>query len=178
MRYYSLTSQILHLKSKNIRIPVFAIFDVGKTNKKLFLFDEHYQIVYEKSARFLETLDEDGEACENLDSLRLSVFESLNEVLRIDKYEIKAINFTTYGASLVYLDENGKPLAPLYNYLKSFPKYLEDMFYEEYGGKQNIALASASPASGSFNSGLQFYRLKYQQSEVFEAIKDELHLHQ
>lgn len=161
-----------------MRIPVIAIFDVGKTNKKLFLFDEHYQIVYEKSARFLETLDEDGEACENLDSLRLSVFESLNEVLRIDKFEIKAINFTTYGASLVYLDENGKPLAPLYNYLKPYPKHLEDMFYEEYGGKQNIALETASPASGSLNSGLQFYRLKYQQPEVFEKIKYALHLPQ
>lgn len=161
-----------------MRIPVIAIFDVGKTNKKLFLFDEHYQIVYEKSARFLETLDEDGEACENLDSLKLSVFESLNEVLRIDKFEIKAINFTTYGASLVYLDENGKPLAPLYNYLKPYPNNLEDMFYEEYGGKQKIALETASPASGSLNSGLQFYRLKYQQPEVFEKIKYALHLPQ
>lgn len=161
-----------------MRIPVIAIFDVGKTNKKLFLFDEHYQIVYEKSARFLETLDEDGEACENLDSLRLSVFESLNEVLRIDKFEIKAINFTTYGASLVYLDENGKPLAPLYNYLKPYPTYLEDMFYEDFGGKQNVALETASPASGSLNSGLQFYRLKYQQPEVFEKVEYALHLPQ
>jgi len=161
-----------------MRIPVIAIFDVGKTNKKLFLFDEHYQIVYEKSARFLETLDEDGEACENLDSLRLSVFESLNEVLRIDKFEIKAINFTTYGASLVYVDENGKPLAPLYNYLKAYPKYLEDMFYQDFGGKQKITLETASPASGSLNSGLQFYRLKYQQPEIFEKIKYALHLPQ
>ena len=92
------------------KIPVIAVFDVGKTNKKLFLFDEHYQIVYEKSARFLETMDEDGEACENLDSLRLSVFESLNEVLKYEKFEIRVINFSTYGASLVYLDEEGSHL--------------------------------------------------------------------
>ena len=43
-------------------IPVVAIFDVGKTNKKLFLFNEQYQIVFERSARFLETTDEDGDS--------------------------------------------------------------------------------------------------------------------
>ena len=79
-------------------LPVIAIFDVGKTNKKLFLFDEHYKIVYEKSARFLETVDEDGFPCENIESLRLSIFDSLTEVSRLKQFDIKAVNFSAYGA--------------------------------------------------------------------------------
>lgn len=157
---------------------VIAIFDVGKTNKKLFLFDEHYRIVYEKTARFLETRDEDGELCENLDSIRLSVFESLNEVLRNEEYELIAINFSTYGASLVYLDENGQPLTPLYNYLKNYPAELEQQFYAKYGGKTQMALETSSPASGSLNAGLQLYRIKYQQPELFQKIRYALHLPQ
>ena len=157
---------------------VIAIFDVGKTNKKLFLFDEHYRIVYEKTARFLETRDEDGELCENLDSIRLSVFESLNEVLRNEEYELIAINFSTYGASLVYLDENGQPLTPLYNYLKDYPAELEQQFYAKYGGKTQMALETSSPASGSLNAGLQLYRIKYQQPELFQKIRYALHLPQ
>ena len=39
---------------------VVAIFDIGKTNKKVFLFNEHYQIVWEKSINLEETVDEDG----------------------------------------------------------------------------------------------------------------------
>lgn len=35
-----------------MKVPVVAIFDVGKTNKKLFLFDEHYQIVLYLSYAF------------------------------------------------------------------------------------------------------------------------------
>ncbi len=50
-------------------IPVIAVFDVGKTNKKLFLFDEDYKIVFERTHKFKETVDEDGDACENLDEL-------------------------------------------------------------------------------------------------------------
>mgnify|MGYP001178226423 CR=1 FL=1 len=159
-------------------IPVIAIFDVGKTNKKLFLFDENYQIVFERSARFLETVDEDGDPCENLGSLRLSVFDSLHEVFRRKEFDIRAINFTSYGASFVYIDEAGRPLAPLYNYLKEYPQDIQDNLYQEYGGVDRFSLDTASPVLGSLNSGLQLLRIKEQKPEVFDNIKYALHLPQ
>ena len=160
------------------RIPVVAIFDVGKTNKKLFLFDERYQIVFERSARFLETEDEDGDPCENLESLRLSVFDSLHEVFRRDEFDIKAINFTSYGASFVYLTDSGRPLTPLYNYLKVYPQDLQDDLHQRYGGVEQFSLDTASPALGSLNSGLQVYRIQQQKLEVFERVKYAVHLPQ
>lgn len=158
--------------------PVIAIFDVGKTNKKLFLFDEEYNIVYERSARFVETLDEDGEPCENLESLISSVHDSLSQVQKMKEFEIKAINFSTYGASFVYLDENGKPLTPLYNYLKAYPAELSAAFYAKYGGEEKVAQETASPILGSLNSGLQLYRLKKEQPAIFAKVKYALHLPQ
>jgi sugar (pentulose or hexulose) kinase len=159
-------------------IPVIAIFDVGKTNKKLFLFDENYQIVFEKSARFTETVDEDGFACENIESLRLSVFDSLSEVFRMKEYKVKAVNFSAYGASFVYVGADGRPLTPLYNYLKEYPEELRRQFYDEYGGKDKLSLCTASPVLGSLNSGLQLYRIKYQKPEVFASMAHALHLPQ
>ena len=159
-------------------IPVIAIFDVGKTNKKLFLIDENYQIVYERSARFVETVDEDGEPCENLESLRSSVYDSLQQVSKMDEYEIKAINFSTYGASFVYLDENGEPLTPLYNYLKDYPEKLKEAFYAKYGGEEKISRETASPILGSLNSGMQLYRIKKERPALFAKIKWALHLPQ
>ena len=157
---------------------VAAIFDVGKTNKKLFLIDENYNIVYERSARFVETKDEDGEPCENLESLRSSIFDSLNQVMQLKEYAIKAINFSTYGASFVYLDEDGEPLTPLYNYLKEYPEDLKKEFYSKYGGEGKISLETASPILGSLNSGMQLYRLKKEKPEVFSKVKYALHLPQ
>ena len=52
---------------------VIAVFDIGKTNKKLFLFDEEYRVVYEKSEQLPETTDEDGDACEDIDELQAFV---------------------------------------------------------------------------------------------------------
>lgn len=159
-------------------IPVIAIIDVGKTNKKLFLFDQQYQIVYEQSARFNETVDEDGDPCENLDSLRQSVFESLQAVLAKKEFEVRAVNFSTYGASFVYIDGEGKAVCPLYNYLKSFPEALRKKFYDTYGGEAEFSRRTASPVLGSLNSGMQVYRLKEERPALFSKVKYALHLPQ
>lgn len=159
-------------------LPVIAIYDVGKTNKKLFLFDEQYKIVFEKSAKFNEITDEDGDACENQESLRLSVFDSLREIFRKKEFEIKAINFSAYGASLVNIDEEGLPVTPLYSYLKEYPAELHNRFYNTYGGEIAFSHQAASPILGSLNSGMQLYRLKYERPEVFAKVKYALHLPQ
>jgi sugar (pentulose or hexulose) kinase len=157
---------------------VIAIFDVGKTNKKLLLFDEQYKVVLERSARFNEITDEDGFPCENLESLRSSVIDSLQEVIRDDEYTIKAINFSAYGASFVFTDENGEPVAPLYNYLKPYDDKLLRQFYDTYGGETYFSQQTASPVLGNLNSGMQLYRIKYEKPELFQQIKHALHLPQ
>ena len=159
-------------------IPVIVVFDVGKTNKKIFLFDEDYKIVFERSARFIEMYDEDGDPCENLESLRLSIFDSLREILKRKEFEIKAVNFSTYGASFVYIDEYGKPLAPLYNYLKTYPQELTTNFYDTYGDPETISASTASPILGSLNSGMQLYRIKKEKPALYKQIKYALHLPQ
>ncbi|MES2378235.1 MAG: FGGY family carbohydrate kinase [Bacteroidota bacterium] len=159
-------------------IPVIAVFDVGKTNKKLFLFDESYNIVFERSARFNEIVDEDGFACENLDALKKSIFDSLNEVKRLKEFRLEAINFSAYGASFVYLDIHGEAIAPLYNYLKPYPEKLKKQFYDTYGDEAKIAFETASPVLESLNSGLQLYRIKHERPDLFKRIKYALHLPQ
>lgn len=160
------------------KIPVIAIIDVGKTNKKLFLFDEQYKIVYERSARLTETTDEDGDACESLESLRLSVFDSMHDVFGKKEFEVKAVNFSTYGASFVYIGEEGRPIAPLYNYLKPYNPTLQKEFYDKYGGEAQFSFTTASPVLGNLNSGLQLYRIKHQKPELYSQIKYALHLPQ
>lgn len=163
---------------ENKSIPVVAVFDVGKTNKKLLLFDKNYSVLWERSARFLETVDEDGDPCENLESLRLSIFDALHEVLRRDEFDIQAINFAAYGASLVYIDAQGKPLTPLYNYLKDFPADIQQQLYDAYGGVVAFSLATASPSLGSLNSGLQLLRLKREKPDLFGQLAYAVHLPQ
>lgn len=161
-----------------MKTPVTAIFDIGKTNKKLFLFDADYRIVFEQSENFDEVLDQDGDPCEDLLQLSVWVKNSFELVCQLPDFEVTAVNFSAYGASFVHLDRFGKPLTPLYNYLKSYPEPLLDKFYGQYGGQEAFALKTASPVLGSLNSGMQLYRLKEQQPLVFHQIHHSLHLPQ
>lgn len=158
--------------------PVIAIFDVGKTNKKLFLFDEHYRIVFEKSLQFEETIDEDGDPCEDLMALTAWGRDSLQQLSALEQFDIRALNFSAYGASFVHIDKVGKPVTPLYNYLKPFPEKLKAKFYEDYGGELSVSTSTASPVLGHLNSGMQLYWLKYEQPAAFEKINFALHLPQ
>lgn len=157
---------------------VIAIFDIGKTNKKLFLFDEQYQCVFERTTRFTESIDEEGDPCEHLESLQVFILDSLREVAAMIQYEIKAVNFTAYGASLVYIDAAGDALTPLYNYLKPYPAALQEQLYSTHNGEALFVQTTASPALGSLNSGLQLFRIKKEKPVIFEKMQYALHLPQ
>lgn len=156
--------------------PVIAIFDIGKSNKKLLCFDQEYRIVFEHSQRLEESMDEDGYPCEDLERLNHFVVGSFYRLFARTDLDIRAINFSAYGASLVCLDKKGAPLTPLYSYLKPYPDELLNRFYSAFGGKKNLLLQTASPSLGSLNSGLQIYRIRYQHPDQFHRISRILHL--
>jgi sugar (pentulose or hexulose) kinase len=157
---------------------VIAIFDVGKTNKKLFLFDENYNILSEESTRLENIKDEDGFECENVEALTKWINTKFEEISSSDAFNLVAINFSGYGASMVNINDIGEPITPLYSYLKPFPQKLKENFYSTYGGESLVSKQTASPVLGSLNSGLQLYRLKYEQPEIFSKLKYALHLPQ
>ena len=157
---------------------VTAVFDIGKTNKKFFLFDKNYKEVYREYASFDEIKDEDGYETENLEALQIWLKEIFYRVLKNEEFSIKAINFSTYGASFVHLDEEGNPLTPLYNYTKEINEDLVDSFYKKYGPELELTRTTGSPKSGLLNSGMQLYWLKHTKPAIFKKIKYSLHLPQ
>lgn len=154
------------------------IFDIGKSNKKAFVFDENYRPVYKELIAIEELVDEDGFPCDNLSAIEQWMMSVLNMLIKSEEYNIQAINFTTYGASLVHLDVNGKVLTPFYNYLKPIPEDVLHHFYDIYGDEMDIARQTASPPLGMLNSGLQLYWLKQTQPEVYDKVQYSLHFPQ
>lgn len=158
--------------------PVILIFDVGKTNKKILLFDMDYRIVHEESVHLPEITDEDGFPCEDVHALSDWIRGSFKRLDENKNFNIRSINFSAYGASFVHVDASLKPLLPLYNYLKPYPDDLRKKFYSDHGGEKQLTKMTASPVLGSLNSGLQLYRLKYERPEAYKKIRHSLHLPQ
>ncbi len=160
------------------KIKAYAVFDIGKTNKKFFLFDQNYNEIDRKYIELPLIEDEDGHPTENLDLLQSWVRGTFHEALDNPAYHIQSVNFSTYGASLVHLDRNNQVLTPLYNYTKPLDRQILDKYYQQYGNELKIAAETASPQSGMLNSGLQLFWLKEKYPEKFSRIKTTLHFPQ
>jgi sugar (pentulose or hexulose) kinase len=157
---------------------VTAIFDIGKTNKKLLLFNSDFKVVSEDERRFAEIKDDDGFECDDIDSIESWIRESVIRLVNSDRYDLKAVNFTTYGATVAYLDSDGRRLTPVYNYLKPMEERISENLYKKYGGRDEFCRRTASPALGMLNSGLQPLWLKAEKPEVFKKIRHILHFPQ
>src|SRR4030095_10428597 len=101
-----------------MKLPVILIFDVGKTNKKVLLFDEQYKLLHEENIHLEETVDEDGFPSEDVNALTKWMQQKFSENLLKKDIDIKAVNFSAYGASFVHLNADLNVSGPLYNYLK------------------------------------------------------------
>lgn len=153
---------------------VIAVFDIGKTNKKIFLFDKDFNVVYTNSIRFEEIDDDDNYPCDDIEAIEDWIKNEVKTIQENSEFSIKAINFSTHGATLVYLDEDGKRITPLYNYLKPLDIDFKPL-YEANGGVKEFSRKTASPAYGMLNSGLQMYWLKHSKPHYWSKVKTILH---
>lgn len=158
---------------------VIAVFDIGKTNKKILLFDSNFKVVKQHEEKFPVITDDDGFECDDIDLITSWISKSLEEIVVGDEFDLKGVNFSTYGASLMFLDEKGQRLTPVYNYLKEIPETIAASLFEQYGGKNEFCRKTASPALGLLlNSGIQTLWLKQEKTDVYNKAKSVLHFPQ
>ncbi len=157
---------------------VIAIFDIGKTNKKFLLFDAQLSLVHQEEEKFAEITDDDGFPCDDIKRLEQWMEQCLDKAVQNGQYQVKAVNFSTYGATLMYLDDAGKRLTPVYNYLKPMPEEVMEGFYDKWGGQEEFCRKTASPALGMLNSGLQALWIKQKKPGIYSRVKTILHFPQ
>lgn len=158
---------------------VIAVFDIGKTNKKMLLFDRDFKVVKQHEEKFPVVQDDDGFECDDIDLITSWIVKSLNETIADGSFQLAGVNFSTYGASLMFLDEGGARLTPVYNYLKEVSPSITENLFAAYGGKDEFCRKTASPALGLLlNSGVQILWLKENKPQVYREVKSILHFPQ
>jgi len=155
-----------------------AVYHLQRYVKKLLLFDLEYHLIYEEIQLFDEISDNEGIPCEDLNKLTNWLLESWARLEADKRFNIKAVNFTTYGPALVHLDQNSVPVLPLFDYRKKLPKEIGEKFFKTYGPKEHLEQETCSPYVGMGNAGLQLYWLKHAEPLSFEKIKTTLFLPQ
>jgi len=160
------------------REEAYVIFDVGKTQKKMILFNAAYGVLSEQSVELPTLCDEDGFECDDINAIREWITAEWAAVAADPSINIKGLNFTSYGATLVHLDEQGTPVTPLYNYLKPVGNEVLEAFYRKFGNRETFAVETSSPPLGMLNAGFQLYWLKYMHPQLFRNVKCSLFLPQ
>lgn len=174
LHFFSNHSPKFHLLKESATL----VFDIGKTTKKALVFSSDFHVLEEHTTTLEETKDDDGFGCEDLGLLTQWVTEKFRTLVNGSAHNITHINFSGYGASLVGLDNAGKPVLPFYNYLKKCPPEIKKKFESDHGPISRICSETASPWLGLLNSGLQAYWLKQCKPHHFKRIKTLLHFPQ
>ncbi|MBK8634883.1 MAG: hypothetical protein IPN72_15470 [Saprospiraceae bacterium] len=154
------------------------IFDIGKTNKKWFIFNQHFEVIAQDSIIFAEGKDDDGDPCEDLSKLTEWVVETVNTLVADPLLEIAKVNFSAYGATLVHLDEHSNVCAPLYNYLKKRDLETYIAFKDLLNQYLDVEVDTGAAITGMLNTGFQLFWLKNKKPSVFQKILKSVHLPQ
>ncbi|MBA3710007.1 MAG: hypothetical protein H0W83_14445, partial [Planctomycetes bacterium] len=94
-------------------MPIVAVIDIGKTNKKVALVDERFAVVASRQAGFPARM-EDGVLCEQVDAIWSWLKATLAELYRERPFD--AVVVSTHGACWAALDAVGAPTVPVIAY--------------------------------------------------------------
>lgn len=159
-------------KSENF----FAVFDIGKTNKKIAIFDEKLKIIHKESVQMGE---------KNVDGFLADPVEEMGDwfIGRLkalaSKFNIKSIGITTFGATAAFLDGSGSLAFPVISYNHDPGDDNRKKFHEKFGSAEKLYLETATPPYGQLlNSGVQAFWLKENFPGRFGAVSEMLFLPQ
>ncbi len=150
---------------------VVAVLDVGKTNKKVSVYDRQFQVLAEERTT-IEQRDLDGLEVEDTDAL-LTWFRGALKKLAAD-FEIRAIAITTHGATFVLLDEKGALAFPVISYSAAKGAEVQEEFYATFGDRATLHRATCTPDVGFANMAKIFYYVKSRLPEVWSRCRHAL----
>ena len=148
-----------------------AVLDVGKTNKKVRLYDRAFNVLAEERTT-IEPYELDGLEVEDTQAL-LSWFREALKRLTPD-YAIRAIAITTHGATCAVLDEAGALAHPVISYTAEKGAEIQEEFYETFGDRTTLHRTTCTPDVGFANVGKALFYLKTRMPEVWENCRHAL----
>lgn len=149
----------------------FVVFDVGKTNKKLLVYDGSLQLVTSTYDSF-PTQWVDGVEVEPLEEINRWFLANLANFAA--RYPVRAVSVTTHGACFVCVDEFGSLSVPVVSYTHE-PADGEDLhraFFDLVGEPNTLQEETATvELKPLVNPGKLLFFLQRQYPEAFARTK-------
>jgi L-fuculokinase len=138
-----------------------AVFDVGKTNKKLLVFNHRLDLVDETYHTF-DQYEKDGVQIEAVEETSAWLIASLRDMAL--KHDIGAVSVSTHGAAFACVDAAGKLAMPVLSYTSDPGPDFVSRFSAEYGDPLTLQKETKTPdmiALGCMAKGIAFARERW-----------------
>lgn len=146
-----------------------AVFDVGKTNKKLIIYDENLRPVDSATEQFDEYIDK-GIRFERIDEINSWFLYTLKQFA--SRYPIGSVTAATHGGTFVCIDEEGQIAVPLVAYTTEPEESFHEEFYTRFGTPDTLQAETATAPMGSLvNPAKNIYFLQKTYPEEFSKVK-------
>lgn len=143
-----------------------AVLDIGKTNKKLVIYDDQLKHLDSIFSSF-PTIKYNCLDVEDIDGINFWFMESLKIMGK--KYPIRVISVTTHGATGVCIDKQGSPSVPVVAYTNEVDETFHDEFYSIAGTREELQIKTATAeVKPLINYAKLLYFLKKNFPEDFE----------
>lgn len=119
-----------------------AVIDIGKTHKKILIYDHQLKNVDTAIIRIPEIVDGDV-LYDDLDQLKRWILDTLKSFS--SKYNISVISTSTHGATYALVDEQGESVVPQVAYNTDPGDDLHDEFYKLCGDAVELQQTTATP---------------------------------
>lgn len=138
-----------------------AVFDVGKTNKKLLIYDRELQLIDSIYAQFDEVA-QGLELHERVGETAAWFINALTDMA--GRYAIQAVSISAHGATFVCLDAAGELALPVLAYTTDPGEAFHTAFAARFGDPLTIQRQTATPSMpglGCMAKGLAYVMERY-----------------
>ncbi|HDP79641.1 MAG TPA: carbohydrate kinase, partial [Spirochaetes bacterium] len=119
-----------------------VVFDVGKTNKKLVVFDGSLRPVHSVYKVFDE-VQRDGISYETVEETSLWLLDNLKEIAA--RFEVGALSVSVHGAAFACVDADGRLAMPVLSYTHDPGEAFHNEFYGRFGDPAKLHVETATP---------------------------------
>jgi sugar (pentulose or hexulose) kinase len=153
-----------------------AVFDIGKTNKKLVIYDINLRIITIEKTKIEEYTDGNINS-DDIPGIKNWMLEQLRNYAA--KYNIKVISISAHGATFTCIDDEGELAIQELSYTTDPGEEFHKAFFEEMGSRESLQEETCTP---DFNVLLNVAKgIKYAQhinGKRFSKVKHILNLPQ
>ncbi len=146
-----------------------AVIDIGKTNKKVLIYDDQLNVVDTAYRTFEEVVDGNVHF-EPIEGMKRWFKETLKEFT--GHYDIRALSVTTHGATAMAIKKGGSLAVPPVAYTTEAGEGFRKNFYEMFGDPVALQKETATAEIGSLvNVAKKVFFWKTHYPEEFESIQ-------